>query len=388
MTTKSHPKILISGCGLSGMLMSLSLARLGFPSVVIEKKSTKDSHFFSDPRAIAITFSSKVILESFGIWSKISEFVSPFNDIYVVDNKLPNMVHFSSSMLSDDQLMGSLIEAKDFKKILYELVLANDLITIIDEVTYEVLSNSKSGCHVILSNKKEFICDLLIACDGYNSYAKQKYFSSKLEKSYNQHALTFIAHHEKPHEGTAVEHFMSSGPFATLPLKDPNLSSVVWTINSDEKDLFLSLPNDEFLYLVQQNFGEFLGKIQIKDEISAFPLRAYITKKYYNNKIVLISDTAHVIHPLAGQGLNQGIKDIKELSDQMSAFGVSEASLEIYEKRRKNDNVDMLEITDQLNSVFSYNSRTVKLARQLGFSAIENIPVLKKLLVKYAMGRR
>jgi len=181
---------------------------------------------------------------------------------------------------------------------------------------------------------------------------------------------------------------MPTGPFAILPLKDQNFSSVVWTIKSDMKDAVLNLPKDEFLHMVQKNFGLFLGDIIIKSEIASFPLRAYSTNKYYNKRIVLVADSAHVIHPLAGQGLNQGIKDIESLASNILEFGANTHSLETYQNMRKNDNNAMLEITDTLNTLFSNNSRILHTVRQFGFKAAEKVSPFKKLLIKYAMGRR
>ena len=277
-----------------------------------------------------------------GIWKDLALIAGPFNDIYVADNKAPEMLHFTSEELDDGELMGHLVENTDFKKILYKLVTDSKVIDVLEERSYSIIKNDIDGCELVLNQKIKHECDLLIVCDGRGSMARQRYFSSETEKSYNQHAITFIVHHEKPHEGTAVEHFMPSGPFAILPLKDQNLSSVVWTIASEKKDATMNLPNDEFSYLVQQNFGYFLGKITIKSEAGAFPLKLYETKQYYNKKMVLIADTAHIMHPLAGQGLNQGIKDIASLISLILEYGVSKRTLEQYQKERKLDNSNML----------------------------------------------
>ncbi|GAB4164094.1 MAG: hypothetical protein Tsb006_3530 [Rickettsiaceae bacterium] len=230
--------------------------------------------------------------------------------------------------------------------------------------------------------------DLLIVCDGSNSLIKQKYFSSEIDKLYSQYAITFIVRHEKPHEGTAVEHFMPSGPFAILPLKDQHLSSIVWTVRSEMKGALLKLPQEEFLYLVQQNLGDFLGRVNLQSEAAAFPLKAYSTSKYFNKKIALVADSAHVIHPLAGQGLNQGIKDIHSLVTNILKHGACKFALGRYEESRKSDNKTMLEITDTLNALFATNSKLLHASRQLGFKAIGKISPFKKLLIKYAMGKR
>lgn len=383
-----HPKITILGSGLGGMITALGFAARNIAVTIIEGRSVDSEVFCKDIRTTALTAASKEFFQSIDIWDHLSEFVGPFNDIYVADDKGAEMVHLSSKNLPEGQLMGHLIANTDFKKTLLDLTRKNKLITLIDGASYEVVENSDQGCELILNQKTKHQCDLLIVCDGRNSPAKQKYFSAKINKNYNQCAMTFVVHHEKPHEGTAVEHFMPSGPFAILPLRDQNFSSVVWSIAAEKKDAILNLPEDEFLYLVQQNFGEFLGEISIKSEVEAFPLKLYETRKYYNKRVALVADTAHVMHPLAGQGLNQGIKDIESLTRLVAEQGVSENVLQQYQDERKKDNSNMLELTDIINSVFSNHSKLFHEARQFGFKMIEEVPFLKKSLIKYAMGRR
>ena len=383
-----HPNITILGSGLSGMLTALAFAKHNMPTTIIESRSSKHKDFFKDVRTTALTLSSKKFFEDMEIWKDIAQIAGALNDIYVADNKAPEMLHFASEELEDGELMGHLVENSHFKKLLFELVTKNKLINLLEDHSYDIKQNTEDGCKLVLNHKLQYECDLLIVCDGMNSKARQKYFSSAIEKSYNQHAITFIVQHEKPHEGTAVEHFMHSGPFAILPLKDQYLSSVVWTISSEKKDAIMNLPSEELEYLVQQNFGDFLGKITIKSDAGAFPLKFYETKQYYNKEIILIADTAHIMHPLAGQGLNQGIKDIACLIESILEYGVSNLALKQYQKARQADNSNMLEITDTINALFSNKSTMLHGARQIGFKAIEEVPLFKKLLVKYAMGRR
>ena len=152
--------------------------------------------------------------------------------------------------------------------------------------------------------------------------------------------------------------------------------------------LFTSVSFEEFTEIVQENFGEFLGKIKVEGKVAGFPLKAYETDRYFNKRVVLIADTAHVIHPLAGQGLNQGIKDIGCFTELLLELGITDYMLNQYQNLRKTDNSNMLEITDTINTVFSNNSKLLQAARSLGFRAIEKVPPFKKLLIKYAMGRR
>ena len=383
-----YPRITILGCGLSGMITALGFASHNIATTIIESRSGDHKDFFNDIRTTALTAYSKRFFDNIGIWNKLEKISGPFNDIYVADNKAPQMLHFASSELEEGEVMGHLVQNTDFKKALFNFVSASKLINVIENSSYEITKNTPDGCELILNDKTKYNCDLLVVCDGQKSRARQKYFSSNIEKSYDQHAITFIVHHQKLHEGTAVEHFMPTGPFAILPLKDQSFSSIVWTINSSKKDVIMNLPRDEFTYLVQQNFGEFLGNIEIKGKIAAFPLKAYETKQYYNKKIVLVADTAHIVHPLAGQGLNQGIKDIATLISLVMEYGDSHYMLEQYQKLRKVNNNNMLEITDTINSAFSNQSKLLHGMRQAGFKIIEQISPLKKLLIRYAMGKR
>lgn len=380
--------VVILGSGISGMITALSLAKNKIKSTIIERKSAKDIDFFNDVRTTAINLSSRKIFEDIGIWQELSNLCGPINDIYIVDNKAPEILHFTKNTISENKTMGYLIENTEFKKCLYTLIQGNEFITILDNVNYQQIINGLDYCHLTLSNKTTILCNLLIVCDSKNSKAKNLFFSNKIVKDYKQEAITFIVKHDKDHEGTAVEHFLPTGPFAILPLKDHNRSSIVWTVPREHALALLNLPEEEFIYLVQKNFGMFLGKIQINTKAKSFPLQAYTVHTYYNKNIVLVADTAHIIHPLAGQGLNQGIKDIDCLSKIIITEGIGTKALEIYQNRRKQDNENMLLITDAINSIFLSNSRIFHKARQGAFKIIENFSFLKRILIKYAIGER
>ena len=277
--SSKNKHIIIVGCGLSGMITALSFAAYNIPVTIVESQEVNSESFFNDIRTTAITASSKKFFKKINIWQKIETLSSSINDIYVLDNKAPTMLHFNSDILKTKEKMGYLIENKSFKKQLLNLVRLNKDILLIDNSTYVINENNEEYCSILVNNQYEIRSDLLIVCDGSKSSIKEQYFSNEIERSYKQHAITFIAHHQKSHEGTAVEHFLPNGIFAILPLKNKNLSSVVWTIKSDMKDVLLSLPREEFLYLVQQNFGDFLGNVSIESDIAAFSLKTFFHSK-------------------------------------------------------------------------------------------------------------
>lgn len=379
-------KIVIAGCGLSGMITALSLAHYNIPVTIVESRKISNSSFASDPRTTALNASSKRFLEKMQIWQKLESYVSPIEDIYVVDNKSNDMLHFRNSQSKKQQKMGYMIENKHFRKRLLEMVQNQPNITIIDQVEYQVEGQSEQV--KIQYGNNTINADLLLVCDSRRSTIVSKYFASKIDKEYQQHALTFNVEHSKKHEYSAVEHFLPTGPFAILPLQNELHSSVVWTVPSKLQNILMSMDEEEFLFNLQENFGPFLGKIKLLTKPAAFPLKAYLSSHFVSNKIVLLADSAHVVHPLAGQGLNQGIDDIECFIQNLLLYGTDQIGLNMYEKSRIQDNLKMFYITDGFNRIFSNDSKAFFALRQAAFIAIEKISPLKSLFVEYAMGNK
>jgi 2-octaprenyl-6-methoxyphenol hydroxylase len=415
----SH-KIVILGSGLSGLITALSLASLGIRSTILEYKDFSSDSFFWDVRTTALNNSSMKFFHDIGIGDKIDEISGFIRDIYVVENRSDDMLHFKSipeysdisitglkswipSPFAGNQgvtfdtanfevsKVGNLVENSSLKNILLDLASKSDFIQLIDNVDYRILENNHEYCSLeIIDNKsgkvlQEDKFDLAIVCDGYKSKAKSQYFGNKVHKEYEQSAIVFNVSHENDHEGTAVEHFIPSGPFAILPLRDRKSSSIVWTLPLKTSETMLKLDDSLFLSHVKENFGEFLGEIKILTKPVSFPLRAYITDKYFNNRIALVADTAHIIHPLAGQGLNQGIKDIKALCGLLQKSSINKA-LKIYQDMRYHDNFMMYFVTDKINSIFSNNSKISSKLRKIGLKLLDKMPFVKTLMIDYAGG--
>lgn len=388
MTNKSDSNnIIILGCGFSGMLTALGFAKFGIQTTIIESKSVDNTLFFNDIRTTAITDASKSFLSDISIWEELKNIAGPITDIYVVDNKAPEMLHFASPEVEAEAL-GYIIKNSDFKRILLGAVRKNPLITLRDECKYTSVESDIAGGEIHLTDETTIRYDLLVICEGHNSPIKKRYFNKDMQKYYDQTALTFIVNHKQSHGGTAVEHFMSGGPFAILPLHNPYSSSIVWTLPHQQSEIIKNLPLDEFEYLVQQNFGDFLGVVKLDGKIAAYPLKAYLTHKYFFERIVLAADSAHIIHPLAGQGLNMGIKDIIALTSLISEHEISPQVLLKYENLRRQDNKAMYQITDNLNRIFSNPSKILRRVRTTGLKVINMLTPLKTCMIKYAMGKR
>ena len=186
---------------------------------------------------------------------------------------------------------------------------------------------------------------------------------------------------------------MPSGPFATLPMKDPYQSSVVWTEKHEIAALYKQMPIENLTAHLQEKFGEFLGQVKIISKVQTFPLSAYITENYVKDNIVLVGDIAHAIHPLAGQGLNQGIKDIEELTNIIdkrlkNGLEVDKIALAEYENARIRDNYNMFLLTDNINRVFSNDIKALAFVRRLGMSILNEMGSMKHKIVSYGMGIR
>ncbi|WP_341792822.1 MULTISPECIES: FAD-dependent monooxygenase [unclassified Rickettsia] len=414
--------VIILGSGLSGMLTALSMAKIGIKTTIIESKSIKANNFYSDIRSTALTPATKNFLSHLEIWSKIENLAAEMQDVYVVDNKAPEILHLRNKLRCHSRAggnpenilksknkcgmekdldsrfrgndinelaapLGYVVKNSEFKKALVTKIKESSFINLIDECEYKKVESNPDHCVITLDNNKKITCNLLIVCDGYHSKVRSYYFSEEVEASY-QTALTFNIKHEVKHDNCAMEHFLPLGPFALLPLRDQNSSSVIWSTELTQASLLQNLSAEEFTYLVQRNCGKSLGKITIDSEISAFPLKARLANRYFHNRIVLIADSAHIIHPLAGQGLNQGIKDIEVLTKLINITGIKEETLRQYQKLRQDDNFIMYKITDELNNIFSNYSKNLRCLRQIGFKAINNFRPIKNLITSYAMGER
>lgn len=390
-------KIVIIGGGISGLLTSLLLAANDIKSTVIEKKDI--SAKVTDLRNIALNPNSYNILSASNIWNSINPFARKILDIHVLENKKSQMLSFSATE-SHQEALAYMVLLSDLKNEFLKLAQGNNNIEILSNIDNFSLTNSDTATKLLLPDKKELDCQLVIACDGINSNLRNEYAELAIKKNFNQNALIFNVKHEKPHMGTAVEHFLPNGPFAILPLLDDCESSVVWIMDSEISNVYLNLENQEFTHAVQENFGPFLGKVEINSLVQSYPLKAHIIKKYFYNdshkkiapkRIAFVSDAAHHIHPLAGQGFNQGVKDISCLVNLIVKYNklgllVDEILLEEYHKKRVFDNRLMFGLTTLCNSLFEKNYLPLSAVRRFGLSLLNKSDFCKKSIINYASG--
>lgn len=385
--TKSHPRVggypaidkldfrlrgndvVILGCGITGMMTALALSAKGVHSTILEK--SKSENFPLDIRTTTFTSKSKNFLENIGIWDHFAGEAGIINDIYILDNKSPSMLHLGQ----DDKQgpKGYVVPNMLLKEKLFELTQSNPHIKLQKGAEYDIDWLQNNG-------------GTILVCEGRGS-ALHQIFDAWVEKSYEQTALAFVTHHEKKHEGTSVEHFMPCGTFASLPMKDQNHSSIVWGESTEVAELYEKLPTDKLEMHMQERMGDFLGKTKIVSKVQLFKLSARITKRYYKRNFVLIGDVAHSIHPLAGQGLNQGIKDIESITNIIAAryklgLELDEIAYAEYEKSRAIGNLSMHLAVDCLNRIFANKNPLLSAWRKFGLRAQNESRFLKKLMLK------
>jgi 2-octaprenyl-6-methoxyphenol hydroxylase len=232
---------------------------------------------------------------------------------------------------------------------------------------------------------------LLVAADGARSKIRGNAGIATHGWNYDQSAIVTTVAHERDHGGKAEEHFLPSGPFAILPLKN-NRSSIVWTEKTPEAERIVALPDAEFHDELEQRFKLHLGEIAAVGGRRVHPLGFFVARSFIADRIALIGDAAHVIHPIAGQGLNMGLKDVAALAEVVvdaARLGLdpgSEAVLERYQRWRRFDTVAMGIATDGLNRLFSNRSDVLRAMRDIGLGLVDRVPNLKRLFIREAAG--
>jgi 2-octaprenyl-6-methoxyphenol hydroxylase len=269
------------------------------------------------------------------------------------------------------------------------------MVEIVDGACYDSVLFNQAGdqnsCTISLDNGQQIYANLLIACDGKNSQLRRQYFPYLINKSYCQVAFVFNVEHEKDHENCAVEHFLDTGVFAILPLRNQKQSAIVWCVQAELAKLYNDLSLEHFTNLLQKMFGDFLGQVRIINKVEHFNLSAQMVAKYFFANSVLVGDVAHTIHPMAGQGLNQGIKDVESLTaiiEKYTKLGldVNSIALQEYNKARRFDNFRMFLATDCLDKIFANQSCVANFVKDAGFGFFNKFPKCKDWVVKYGIG--
>ena len=388
--------VAIVGGGIAGTNFAAILGDAGLKVALIERlPPTALEGSAHDGRTTAITYGSRKLLEAAGLWAELAPHACPINDIRVADDASPMFLHFDSREVGDDPL-GSIVENRLIRKSLYKRIAQIPTVTQIAPATVSGLETDGPLARLTLADGRTVTADLIIGADGRDSFIRGAAGIETIGWPYKQHAIVTIMGHEQSHENVAVENFLPAGPFAMLPMTDDadgtHRSSIVWTDHIDAVPLYMQLDRAAFEAELQSRAGEWLGRVWEIGPRFTYPLQLKHAKRYVAPRVALIADAAHVIHPIAGQGLNLGMRDIALLSEMLvdqrrSGLDLGDPlMLRRYEAARRTDNIAFSATTDILDRLFSNDIAPIRLARRVGLGTVNQIRPLRRFFMRRAMG--
>lgn len=394
MVQDIQSEVVIAGGGLVGNALALALAKGGIKVTVIDplpREKQVASEF--DGRTSAISAGSMRILDHCGAWQYMREHGEPIHDIRVCESDKPGFVHYSDREVGGEPF-GYILENGKLRRGLYLALESTPGITVItDKVTG--FTRGEQSITAQLSNGDRITAPLLVAADGRFSELRAQAGLSHRVISYHQTAIVCTIEHELPHHGLALEKFYPAGPFALLPLTG-NRSGVVWTEHEDDAPNYVKLPDTDFDTELQRRVGDpatsVWGKVHVVGKRFAYPLKLMHADEFVAERFALVGDAAHGIHPIAGQGVNLGYRDVAVLAEllvEQRKLGLdlgSPSLLAHYQRWRKFDSVSMTASTDLLNRLFMSRLPGLSLLRRAGMTAVNHMPPLKVFFMRHAMG--
>jgi 2-octaprenyl-6-methoxyphenol hydroxylase len=406
-------EVLIVGGGLVGLSLAVALADAGIEVLVVDREDpSAQLHQGFDGRSAAIARGSRQALEGIGLWHHFEDEAEPILDIRVSDGRVGAaashlFLHYDHRDV-DEGPLGFIIENRMIRRALHtrsgglsarltrrapcELV---DLERMAGRVTARIADHEGIA---------RVTAQVAISAEGRNATLRKHAGIGAAKWDYGQSGIVCTVAHERPHHGVAHENFLPSGPFAMLPMTDGtdgedskkgrrvHRSSIVWTERQALVPAMMALDGPAFSGEIQRRFGDTLGALRAIGGRWAYPLSLIHAERYVDHRLALVGDAAHSIHPIAGQGLNLGLRDVAALAETLvdaRRLGLDLGAADVlarYQRWRRFDNLMLIAATDSLNRLFSNDLGPVRLARDLGLAAVNRMPPLKRLFMRHAMG--
>ena len=388
--------ILIVGGGLNGPALALALAQTGHSVTVIDTLAEpirKNAAF--DGRAYALALASQRLLEVIGVWSRVEDHAQPMLEIKVTDGHAgagpsPFFMHFDHAEIEEGP-MGYMVEDRHLRRAFLDAMSENPRITEISGKTVLAQDADATGVALTLDDGSNISGQMVIGCDGRRSGTAARARIKRSGWDYGQTALVCAIEHELPHHGIAHQFFMPPGPLAILPLTG-NRSSIVWSERTETAKRINALPKAEYLQVLRPRFGDFLGDIKLQGDRFTYPLNLTIANSFIGDRLALVGDAAHGMHPIAGQGLNAGLRDVGALAEVLTLAGrrgediASPLVLERYQEWRRFDTASLAMATDVFNKLFSNDNPLLRMGRDIGMGIVGSLPGLRRGFVREAAG--
>ncbi|MCC7305227.1 MAG: UbiH/UbiF/VisC/COQ6 family ubiquinone biosynthesis hydroxylase [Alphaproteobacteria bacterium] len=379
----------IIGGGPAGLTLTCLLAGKGLQVLCLDRPAPQQQAL----RTTAISYGSRKILEEAGIWKNLDAAPCPIEKIDVLESDSPVLLDFLSEDMGG-KTFGWIVLNSDLRKAMLKTLRAQKRAEYIDIAAVKDFEVEKDFAKIILQDGKTICTKLVVGADGRNSFVRNWMDVPVKEWDYRQRAVLCTALHENHHEFTAVEHFWPQGPFAILPMSDDeegrHRSAVVLTEHGPKKKSLMNLSDKDFEKEVAAKFPERYGAVKLAGTRAAYPLTFVHAESYIAPRMALVADAAHGIHPVAGQGLNLGFRDVKALADLAGKAKDpgSEEILQAYQRARRFDNTAMIAATDGMVRLFSSRLPGMRLLRRTGLKLMNKTPAIRHLLIKEAMGSR
>ncbi len=398
--TPARPKtfdVVIAGGSYAGLALALALARALGPDAdlaVIDRAPLDGGQPASDPRAFALAEASRLMLAVLGVWPALEAHAEPVRAIDLTDSALSDVVR--PVLLSYDPTIGPqaqmhILEATRLKAALLAAVRAEPTIRLLAPAEVRGLERHGSAIRLRLGDGSAVEARLAVAADGVRSALRAAAGIGIVAHSFNQLGIVTIVAHERPHEGRAVQHFLPGGPFAMLPLPGQRCC-ISWSEDAARGQAIMSLADADFLAEAQHRAGYRLGALTLAGPRASWPLEAQLVRSLVATRLALIGDAARSVHPIAGQGVNLGLRDAAALAEvlvdglRLGLEPGDATSLERYERWRRFDGFQSAAAFSALNTLFSNDWAVLRGLRDLGVGLVDRLPVLKGLLVAEAAG--
>ena len=395
-TKKITCDVTIVGGGLAGLTLANCLLNEGFSVALVDRDAPeKTLNADYDGRTTAISFGSQAALEKAGIWDDVIASACPIQDIHIQDNGSAVLLEFLAKDVNADAF-GWIFENLSLRKALIKKLGIQKNIRHLapaQAVDFKIEDNQAQS---ILNDGTQITSQLIIGADGRGSFVRDWANLPTRQWAYDQTAVTCTVLHENPHNNIAIEDFRSEGPFAVLPMQDnkkgQHRSSVVWTIHGN-RDNPAQWDSQSFNAALNARFPSFYGSVALERKAFSYPLGLIHAQNYIARRMALVADAAHGIHPIAGQGLNLGFRDILCLCDLLETARSDQKDLgrdtilQSYERQRRLDNMSMAGATDMLNRLFSNKSTPLRLLRKAGLRGVQKLKPVRKFFMRQAMGQ-
>ena len=385
--------VIIFGGGLVGLALASALDSSGLSAIVLDPADPAPRALASfDGRTSAVSSSSMRMLDTIGVTPHLAEKGCPIRTIAVADGLEPGGLHFDAE---DDEPLGWMHENRHLRAALQARAEVGRNIWLLWKSRVASVDRGDQGVTVALEDGRKLHAPLLVAADGRNSATREAAGIRVARWRYDHHAIVSVLGHELPHEHVAYEIFYPTGPFALLPMNDgesSHRSAIVWSVPHEDAAGWLSLNDDDFAAEAQAAMGSFLGKVVMLAPRSSFPLGFHHAAQITAKRLALVGDAGHAIHPIAGQGLNLGFRDVAALAEVLvegARLGLDLGDTQLLDRYQRWRSLDALSVafaTDSLTRVYAVPGRTASAVRRFGMGLVERITPLKNRLMNEARG--